>query len=63
MTVGVCASWGGVGITDPAANMFNVVYNATTTQTFTVTVVPSTDPSFVWKVSQSSGTAVENVPC
>ena len=52
MTVGVCASLAGVGVTDPAVNMFNVVYNATTTQTFTVTEVPSSDLSHVWKVSQ-----------
>ena len=63
MTVGFCASVGGVGVTDPAANMFNVVYNTTTTQTSTVTEIPSSDLSHVWKISNTSGTAVENVPC
>ena len=63
MTVGACASMGRVRETDPAANRFNAKYKATATQTFTVTEVPSSDLSHVWKVSQLAGTAVENVPC
>ena len=55
MTVGFCASVGGVGVTDPATNTFNAVYKATATQTSTVTVIPSTDLSHVWKVSQVAG--------
>ena len=55
MTVGFCASTTGAGVTDPAANEFNAVYNATATNKYTVTVVPSTDLSHVWKISQFAG--------
>ena len=51
MTVGFCVSSTGVGVTDPAANEFNAVYNATATSRLTVTEVPSTDLSHTWKVS------------
>ena len=63
MTVGFCASVGGVGVTDPATNTFNAVYKATATQTFAVTEIPSGNLSHVWKISNTSETAAENVPC
>ena len=63
MTVGVCASASGISITDPAANMFNAMNDPAATQTSTVTEIPSSDLSHVWKISQIAVTAVENVPC
>ena len=62
MTVGVCGSMAGVGETDPAANMFSNVYNASATIKSVVTVIPSTDLSHVWKVSLGTS-ATGSSPC